>query len=578
MKRNNIVVSSYSIEIKKTELMIKQININCENTGIKKAYPVGTTLKEIVEDQIEESDKPILGAMVNNSLRELCYSIYKPKTVRFIDYSHPDGKRMYERSLSMVLFKAVHELFPDNKLAIKHSVSKGFYCEIEDLKLTAETHVQIVNDIRNRMAEIIADDIPFVREEVETEKALKMFEQYGLDDKCKLLKSRVQLYTSVYKLDDVIDYYYGYLVPSTAYLSKFNLVNYYDGMLLMFPKSDNIDEIEDIVLQPKLFEVYSEYKEWVEILGVPNVGQLNEINLSGNIGELIKIAEALQEKKLACIADMIGQRKDKVRVILISGPSSSGKTTFAKRLSIQLRVLGIKPILISLDNYFVNRSETPKDENGEYDFESPNALDIRLFNDNMLDLMAGKSIKLPKFSFTDGSRYYDDHELKINDDNVIVVEGIHALNPKISEFIPGENMFKVYVSALTQLSLDSHNRIPTTDNRLIRRMIRDSLYRGYSAYDTLKRWQSVRAGEEKHIFPYQEEADVMFNTALLFELGVLKNWAEPLLHEVQMNVPEYAEAKRLLKLLSYFVPIIDLEIPPTSILREFLDGSSFDYS
>ena len=558
--------------------MLKQIEIYCEDTNTRKSYPVGTTLKEIVDDQLKETGRTILGAMVNNSLRELCYSIYKPKTVRFIDYSHPDGKRMYERSLSMVLFKAVHELFPDNKLVIKHSVSKGFYCEIEGLELTAETHVQIVNDIRSRMTEIIAEDIPFIREELETSKALKMFEQFGLEDKCRLLQTRVQLYTSVYKLDDVIDYYYGYLVPSTAYLSKFNLVNYYDGMLLMFPQSENIDKIEDIVLQPKLFEVYSEYKDWVEILGVPDVGHLNEINLSGNIGELIKIAEALQEKKLGRIADLIGQKKDKVRVVLISGPSSSGKTTFAKRLSVQLRVLGIKPILISLDNYFVNRSETPKDENGEYDFESPHALDIKLFNDNMLDLMAGKSIKLPKFSFTDGSRFYDDTELKIDDNNIIVVEGIHALNPEISAFIPSENKYKIYVSALTQLSLDSHNRIPTTDNRLIRRMIRDSLYRAYSAYDTLKRWQSVRAGEEKHIFPFQEEADVMFNTELLFELGVLKNWAEPLLREVQPNVPEYAEARRLLKLLSYFVPILDLEIPPTSILREFLDGSSFDYS
>ncbi len=558
--------------------MTKQINIYCENTGIRKAYPVGTTLKEIVDDQIKESGQLILGAMVNNSLRELCYAIYKPKTIRFIDYSHPDGKRMYERSLSMVLFKAVHELFPDNKLAIKHSVSKGLYCEIEDLELSAETHMQIVNDIRKRMAEIIAADITFVRDEIETSDALKLFEECGLDDKCKLLQTRVQLYTSVYKLDDVIDYFYGYLVSSTGYLSKFDLVNYYDGMLLMFPKINDIDEIEEIVLQPKLFEIYTEYKDWVEILGVPNVGRLNEVNLSGGIGELIKIAEALQEKKLAHIADIIGQKADKVKVILVSGPSSSGKTTFAKRLSIQLRVLGIKPILVSLDNYFVNRSETPKDENGEYDFESPHALDIRLFNDNMLDLMAGKSIKLPKFSFTDGSRFFDDTEIQLDYDNVIIVEGIHALNPEVSAFIPHENKFKVYVSALTQLSLDSHNRIPTTDNRLIRRMIRDSLYRGYSAYDTLKRWQSVRAGEEKHIFPFQEEADVMFNTALLFELGVLKNWVEPLLRDVQSNVPEYAEARRLLKLLSYFVPIIDLEIPPTSILREFLDGSSFDYS
>ncbi len=558
--------------------MAKQISIYCINNEIRKDYPVGTFLKDIIEDQQISYESPFLGAMVNNELRELCYAIYKPKTIQFIDYSHPDGKRMYERSLSMVLVKVVHDLFSNYKLCIKHSVSKGLYCEIDNLEFADETKMQIVNKIRTKMQEIIAKDVPISREEIETEKAIELFEEFGLDDKCKLLRTRSQFYTSVYKLDNVIDYFYGYLVPSTGYLKNFDLVNYHDGMLLMFPEKNNFNEIEDIVIQSKLFEVFREYKQWVRILGVPYVGQLNEVTQNGNVGDLIKIAEALQVKKLASIADKINESKTPIKVILIAGPSSSGKTTTAKRLSIQLRILGYNPMMVSLDNYFVNRTETPRDENGEYDYETIKALDVKLFNENMIDLINDKPVKLPKYSFTSGSRYYDDKEFSKDDGDIFIVEGIHGLNPELSEFIPKENIYKIYVSALTQLALDPHNRIPTTDNRLIRRMIRDSLYRGYSAHETIKRWQSVRAGEEKYIFPFQEEADVMFNTALMFELGVLKTWGEELLKEVPPNVAEYAEAKRLLKLISYFVPIKEIEIPPTSILREFLEGSSFDYS
>jgi len=487
------------------------IKIYCENTGTEKSYPFGTTLLDIIADQKIDIGYPILGAMVNNTLKELDYLIYKPKTVRFIDYRHPDGRRMYFRSLSMVLFKAVVDLYPDDKLQIQQAVSNGLYCIMKDA-ITNDTHLEVVNKLRKRMQEIIDQDIPFEREELRTEEALKIFEKFKLEDKCTLMRTRRQFYSSVYKFDNVVNYFYGYLVPSSGYLKHFDLIKYYEGMLLLAPRSDNPEQLGDVIIQHKLFEIFREFKEWVEIVGIPNVGQLNLATQNGKISEIIKVSEALQEKKLACIADMIHDRKEDVRVVFISGPSSSGKTTFAKRLSVQLRVVGFKPLVLSMDNYFKDRIYTPKD------------------------------------------------------------------NPLISEMIPDIRKFKVYVSALTPLSIDSNNRIPTADNRLIRRLVRDSLYRNYSALETLQRWPSVKRGEGKHIFPFQEEADVMFNTALLFELGVLKRWAEPLLKEVPPIAPEYSEARRLLKFLSYILPISEKEVPPVSILREFLDGSSFDYS
>jgi uridine kinase len=553
------------------------ITIYCENTQIEKDYPFGTTLQDIVDDQHIELDFPILGAMVNNTLKELDYLIYKPKTVRFIDYRHPEGMRMYQRALSMVLFKAATDLFPDRKLTIQHAVSNGWYCELGTFEDDDE-HSETVDRLLKRMKQIIDWDIPFEREEIRTEYALKVFEDSGLEDKCILMKTRKQFYSSVYRFDDVVNYFYGYLLPSSAYLKTFNLIKYYEGMLLVAPERKEPDRLPEIPIQNKLFEIFREFKEWVNIIGVPNVGKLNLASKNGKIGDIIKISEALQEKKLACVAEMINRRKENLKVVLISGPSSSGKTTFAKRLSIQLSVIGFQPIILSMDNYFVDREHTPLDEKGNYDFESPQALDIELFNQNMLDLFDGNEIDLPKFSFSDGQRSYDGTKLELAKNSIILVEGIHALNPIISEMIPAKRKFKVYVSALTPLSIDSNNRIPTSDNRLIRRMVRDSLYRSYTALDTLKRWPSVRKGEELHIFPYQEEADVMFNTALLFELGVLKPWVEPLLKEVPPIVEEYSEARRLIKFLSYISPIAEKEIPPTSILREFLDGSSFDYS
>ena len=428
------------------------------------------------------------------------------------------------------------------------------------------------------MQEVIEEDIPFEREELPTKEAIQIFEEFGLNDKSTLLQTRQQFYSSVYKMDGVINYFYGYLLPSTSYLNLFNLSDYHEGLLLLPPKQENPKELEDIIIQDKLFDIFREFKEWVDIMGVPDIGQLNLATQTGEISEIIKISEALQEKKIACIAEQIHEKKDELKVILISGPSSSGKTTFAKRLSVQLSVIGFKPIVLSMDNYFVDRDHTPKDKNGEFDFESPHAINIKLFNENMLDLFEGKEIDLPKFSFATGEISYDGSKLKLQENSIILVEGIHGLNPMMTEMIPEKKKFKVYVSALTPLSIDSSNRIPTTDNRLIRRMVRDHQHRDYSALDTLKRWASVRDGEEKHIFPFQEEANVMFNTALVYELGVLKLRAEPILRAVPPIAPEYSEARRLIKFLSYITPINEKEIPPTSILREFLDGSSFNYS
>lgn len=551
--------------------------IYCENTKTEKKIPFGTSLGEIAKIMKVDTGYPILGAIVNNTLKELSYMIYKPKTVNFIDSTHPDGRRMYLRSLSFVLFKAARDLYPEHKLKIEHSVSKGWYCELGNV-IEQSGHEEMVSKLKKRMQEIIDEDLPFTREEIRTEEALKIFEKYGLEDKCTLMRTRQQFYSSVYQLDGVLNYFYGYLIPSTGYIKNFDLVKYYEGMLLVLPKMDNPNELEEIVVQNKLFEIFQEFKEWGEIIGVPNVGRLNELTQQGKIGNIIKVSEALQEKKMAQIADCIEKRKEDVRVILISGPSSSGKTTFAKRLGVQLNVNGFAPVVISMDNYFVDRKYTPRDKNGDYDFEDPHALDIKLFNQNLLDLFDGKEIKLPKFSFSDGKRFYDGTTLKLEKNGIVVVEGIHALNPEVTQFIPAKRKFKVYVSALTSLTIDATNHIPTTDNRLIRRMVRDYRYRGYSAVETLQRWPSVRQGEEKHIFPYQEEADIMFNTALLFELGVLKPWAERILREVPPIAPEYPESLRLLKFLSYITPIAEKEIPPTSILREFLDGSSFDYS
>jgi len=551
------------------------LQIKCLCTEQTKEFPFGTRLSEILKYTQPKLKYPVLGALVDNEVQELSFRIIKPHRVEFIDITHQDGMRMYFRSLYFVLMKAVKDLMPDADLMIEHRVSRGYFCEIKGLNLTENS--KLIEDIKLQMHKIIDADYPFIRKDILNSEAIKIFEANNLPEKANLFKQSPALYTSIYQLDNMLDYFYGYLVPSSAYLINFDLIPLYDGMLLKIPQKNNPDKLEYFVKQDKMFDILDEHKHWVKALNSANVGRLNDRINEGYGGELIKISEALHEKKIAEIADKIKERKT-IKLILIAGPSSSGKTTFSKRLAVQLIVSGLKPVQISLDNYFVNREDTPLDENGEYDFEAIEAIDIKTFTQNINDLQAGKTVEIPKFSFEEGKRFYDGTKISANNETIIIAEGIHALNPKLTKHINSEIKYKIYISALTQIGIDGHNRIPTTDNRLLRRMIRDYKYRGYSAYDTLKRWPSVRRGEEKNIFPYQEHADIMFNSALLYELALLKKYAEPLLKSICQNEKEYAEAKRILKFLSYFKDLNDEdEIPPTSILREFLGDSSFHY-
>lgn len=558
--------------------MPKHLTITCVNDNKKYSFPAGTDLLTISKKVKPNLKFPPIGAKVNNEVQELSYEIFNPKHIEFVDISEPLGLRMYKRSLTFVLIKAFNERFPNAKLKISHSVSRGLYCEIEGLD--GIIYADDVEKIKARMKEIITADIPFIREEVYNDDAIEIYRKNGQEDKCKLFQNRKLMYTSVYHLDDTVDYFYGYLAPSTGYLNVFDLIKHHEGMLLCFPSQENPNLLEEQKKEEKIFEIFSEHKKWAKILGVENVGNLNELIDNKRIGEIIKISEALHEKRIANIADQICSQKDKVKLVLISGPSSSGKTSFCKRLSIQLQVLGFKTMLISLDDYFVERDETPLDENGEFDFECLEAIDTKLFNKCMLALMNGEEVELPKFDFAQGKKLYNGKKTQIKNGTVFIVEGIHGLNPGLSKLINDDLKFKIYVSALTQISIDNHNRIPTTDNRLLRRMVRDYKYRGYSAMDTIKRWPSVRRGEEKHIFTFQEEANAIFNSALLYEIAVLKRHAMPILNEVPQMSPHFTESRRLIKFLSYFADVpenVEKEIPPTSIIREFLGGSSFKY-
>lgn len=554
---------------------MKTINITCENTQQDYEVELGTTLRDVKKTVFPENHRHILGALVNNQLQDLQYVVMTSLRVNFIDVTTLDGYSIYSRSLLFVLFKAVSLLFPKKTLRAEYFISNGMFCRIvnKDIILNPDK----ISQLRDKMQEIIESDLPITREEIPTEEAIRIFRKRGLKDKADLMETRGKLYTSLYYLDDLADYFYGTLAPSTGCLKTFDLQPYKDGMLLQLPDRSNPSEVLPIIAQDKLFQVFSEHKRWGKILEVTDIGHLNKIVECKFTGPMIKISEALHEKKISQIADKIKARRKKVKVILIAGPSSSGKTTFSKRLAIQLMVNGIKPVNLSLDNYFVNRELTPRDEKGEYDYESIDALDIATFTDNVQRLMKGAEVEIPKFSFETGQRYYDGEKLKISKENVIIVEGIHGLNPKLTQLLPPEALFKIFVSALTSISIDNHNLINPTDNRLLRRMVRDYKYRNYSALDTLKRWESVLLGEQKHIVPYQEEADSMFNSALIYELGALKTQAEPLLREVTQQHPEHSKALRLLKFFSYIWAVPTREIPPTSIIREFLGGSSFKY-
>lgn len=553
------------------------LQIYCKNTNSTKSFPEGSSLLTIYTGFNLQMPYGPVSAKVNNKVESLDFRVYYNKDVEFLDITSASGMRTYVRSLCFVLVKAVEELYPEGSISLEHPVSKGYYC---NLHLDRSIGLDDVMRIKQKMQEIIHADIPYLRMECHTEEVVRLFRQRGMLDKAKLLETSGQLYSYYYRLGDTVDYYYGSLVPSTGYLHLFDLVKYYDGLLLRIPSRNNPNKLEELVKQEKMLEVFQEYHRWNQILGISTVGDFNIACNSGHATDLINVSEALQEKKIAHIADEITHRNEngeRVKLVLISGPSSSGKTTFSKRLSIQLMTNGMRPYPISLDDYFVNREDTPLDENGKHDFESLYALDLPFFEKQLKALLAGEEVELPRFNFTTGKREMSGKKLRVDEHMILILEGIHALNPALTPNIPAANKYKIYVSALTTILLDNHNYIPTTDNRLLRRIIRDYKYRNYSAEETIARWPSVRTGEDKWIFPYQEYADAMFNSALLFELAVLKENVEPVLRKVPNSCPEYSEAHRLLRFLSYFTPVQDKELPPTSLLREFLGGSSFNY-
>jgi uridine kinase len=539
-------------------------------------YPSGTTLYEVYNDIKPQLSSSVLAAIVNNELKELSYELYNPKIVEFIDISHPDGMRTYIRSLTFLLQVAVKNVLPNHRLSVQHSVSKGLYCEITNGKQMLE--ISEINELETYMKGLVTKDLKFTKTKMPTSEAIELFLNSGYNEKALLLETRGKFFTSVYWLADVPDHFYGPLAPSTGYLKKFGLSTYYQGVLLMFPKPDKPDVLQEYVIQNKMLQIFCEHKEWNEILGSKSIGNINKDIQSGRAANLIQIAEALHEKKYARIADRIVEKKS--QIAFISGPSSSGKTTSAKRIAVQLQVAKKCPHIIELDNYFVNRKDTPKDEHGEYDFESLHAIDIELFNSHLNDLLEGKEVNIPRFDFISGTRkFYDNDIIKMNETDILIIEGIHGLNPELIT-VPEDRIFRIYASALTSVSVDENNRIPTTDNRLIRRIIRDAATRGYSATDTIRRWQSVRRGEDRNIFPYQENADIMFNSSLIYELCVLRKYVEPLLRKVSPSAPEHVEALRLLKFIGYFenIDAKDEEtVPPTSVLREFIGKSSFIY-
>lgn len=557
--------------------MSDTLPVICENAGRTIEVAMGTTLLEVERQLRLDGPHPFLAAYVNNRIKELNYRIYKPVTVRFIDITSFEGIRVYQRTISFILQKAVRELFPDRTLYIRHSLgASGFYCEISGFGPIPAEHLDA---IKARMRGIIDRNLPIQGVKMLTDTARKIYEGFGMTDKIALLDSRPRLYSKIYTIDSLPGYFYGALTPSTGYTPQFDLHSYYNGFFIALPLRTDPTRLHQSVHQEKMFDVFHQYQSWVEIMGVPTVGQLNSKVLAGDASELIKIAEAFHENKLAQVAGCVAEanRERGVRLVLISGPSSSGKTTFAKRLGVQLRVLGLNPVLISLDDYFVDREKTPRDENGEYDYEALEAIDLEQFNDHLKRLERGESVDIPRYDFISGTRQWHDNPLQLDERSVLIVEGIHGLNPALTPGVPESRKFKIYVSCFTSVALDNVSRIATSDNRLLRRLTRDYRTRGNDALSTLARWESVRRGEEKHIFPYQENADVMFNSSLFYEISVLRRFAEPILREVPDTVSEYGEAKRMLKFLDNFIPISPEEIPPTSLLREFIGGSSFKY-
>lgn len=555
--------------------MTETVTVHCVNTNDYKDISVGSSLVDLIEVFGVKSKYPFINAKVNNKTESLTYRVFRPKTIEFVDLSNTSAMRTYVRSLCFILAKAVDDILPNAKTYIEHAVSRGYYFQIESDVKVGKTEIDA---IRNKMREIIEADLPFIQVEEETVKVVELFRKSGMEDKARLLETSDLLYSRYSKLGDYIDYFYGCLTPSTGYITMFDIQTHNGGFLLRVPNRLNPVELEPEVFQEKLLNVYREHLNFLKIIELDNVGDLNKAIKEDKVYEVIQIAEAYQSMEINDIANQIAKKfKEGVRVVFISGPSSSGKTTFRKRLEVQLRVNLLKPVGISLDDYFIDRDKTPLDEYGEKDYESLYALNLDLFEDHMLKLMNGETVELPSYNFVKGVGEYLGNFLKMDENSVLIVEGIRGLNPELSSHIPAEKKFKVYVSALTTISLDDHNWIPASDNRLIRRIVRDYRYRGYSAQQTISRWDSVRLGEDKWIFPFQDLADVMFNSAMIYELAAIKQHAEPILMQVPRNVHEYSEAYRLLKFLSYFNHITDRELPPTSLLREFLGGSSFRY-
>lgn len=553
--------------------MKQVLQICCKNNKKTQDVAIGSTLSDVFKQfNLKMSYGPIC-ARVNNKVVGMNYQLYHNKDVEFLDMHDASASRNYTRTLFFILCKAVHDLYPGSRVVIDIPVSKGYYI---NLHIGREVTDEDATRIRERMQQIIDEKIPIERFEVRTEEAIRMFEQKGDEAKVKLLKSVGSLYTVYHRIDDYVDYYYGALLTNTSDIYLFGLERYFEGLLLRIPSKHDPSQLGALVKQDKMFEVFLEQHRWQHILGVSTIGDFNEAVKAGHATNLINVSEALQEKKISQIADQITTHPE-VRVVLIAGPSSSGKTTFCKRLSIQLLANGIRPVQISLDDYFVDREKTPKDADGDWDYESIHALDINLINLQLSALFRGEEVELPKYDFLSGRSGMSGKRLRLADRQVLLVEGIHALNPELTAQIPKKQKFHVYISALTSILLDDHNYIPTTDNRLLRRIIRDHKYRGVSAQETIRRWPSVRAGETKWVFPFQENADVMFNTAMLYELAVIQEQAAPLLEQVPENCVEYSEAYRLRKFLSYITPIPSRALPPTSLVREFLGGSSFRY-
>lgn len=551
------------------------VEVYCVNNKKKKKYAAGTSLLQIYEDLKPEMAHKVIVAKVNNVTEDLSYKIYKPKTIEFLSNDVPSGMRAYVRSLSFIFCNAVHKLLPDVTVRLEHPIAKGYYCKL--IGYDKEISEQLIDDIKKEMRNIIDANLPFNIVNTTTEEAIEMFQKEGASDTAKLLETTGSFYTKYYEMGGRHNWFLGPIAPSTNYVQLFDLKQYHSGIYLQIPDRKDPVKLETFEPQDKLIGAFKEHTEWNQIMQLGNVSQINEVARNkDSISGVIKLAEALQEKKIANIADEIVNRGS-VKIVLVSGPSSSGKTTFSKRLSVQLGVNGLSPVVLSMDDYFHPRTLTPRDANGEYDFESIYSVDLDLFNEQMNKLLEGEEVSLPYYNFEKGVREYHGNNYSLGENGILVIEGIHALNPMITEKIPDSNIYRVYISALTTVSFDNHNWIPTRDNRLLRRIIRDYNYRGYSAVSTISRWGKVMEGEEKWIFPYQENADVVFNSAMLFEICVLKKFAEPILSDVPENIPEYQEVHRLLSFLDYFAMVPEVELPLNSLLREFLGGSTFKY-